>query len=99
METLWLGFVAMSGSAFVSSLRSRSWIRVRGRITAAWVSEQTSSDNTSSSFTPAVRYEYQFEGRKLWGERIGFVVMGARHRGVAAGLGLVAFAVVMLLRG
>ena len=79
---LGFAFVAMFGSGFVQSLRSRSWIRVRGRITSAGVSKQTSSDGPSS-FVPAVRYQYQVEGRLLSGERIGFIDIGARHPGVA----------------
>jgi hypothetical protein len=79
---LGFGFVAICGSAFVASWQSRNWTRVRGRITAAWVSEHTRTDGRSS-FMPAVRYEYQFEGREVSGDRIAFVVMGARHRGVA----------------
>lgn len=56
-------------------------VRVRGQITAASVSQRTSSDR--SSFFPAVRYEYRFEGRVLTGERIGFVDIGAQYPGVA----------------
>lgn len=75
-------FVAAFGSGFVESLRSRQWTCVRGRITAAWVSKQTSTDEPSS-FYPAVRYKYQFEGRWFSGERIGFVKTGAQHSGYA----------------
>ncbi|GFE83492.1 hypothetical protein GCM10011487_54920 [Steroidobacter agaridevorans] len=90
METLGLiiavllgfAFVAMFGSGFVESLRSRNWTRVRGRITAAGVSERTCTDRPSSFF-PAVCYEYPFEGRLLSGERIGFFDIGARHPNVA----------------
>lgn len=90
METFWLiiallfgfGFVAMFGSGFAASWQSRKWTRVRGRITSAWVSESTRDDGPSS-FTPEVRYKYQFDGRELTGDKIGFVVMGAHHPGVA----------------
>lgn len=79
---LGFAFVAMFGSSFVESLRSRNWTRVRGRITAAGVSKQARSEG-ASSFYPAVRYEYQFEGRLLTGDRIGFASIGARHPGAA----------------
>jgi hypothetical protein len=42
-----------------------------------------SSGTCPSSFTPEVRYKYQFEGRELTGDKIGFVAMGADHPGVA----------------
>src|SRR5688500_403308 len=74
-------FVAMFGSGFVASLRSRNWVRVRGRVTSAWISEHTNTDGPSS-FMPAVRYQYQFEGRLLSGDRIGFINIGGRHRGI-----------------
>lgn len=76
------GWFVMLGSAFVESWQSRKWTRVRGRITASWVSESTDNDGPSS-FMPAVHYKYHFEGRDLSGDQIGFIVMGARHRGVA----------------
>jgi hypothetical protein len=90
MEILWLiiavglgfAFVAMFGSAFVESLSSYKWTRVRGRITSAWVSRRTSREGPSS-FVPAVRYKYEFEGRSLSGERIGFIDIGAHHAGFA----------------
>ena len=79
---LGLGFFAMFASAFIESLRSRNWSRVRGTITSAWVGESRSSES-GASFAPEVRYTYEYEGRKFTGNQLAAVNVGARHRGYA----------------
>jgi RHS repeat-associated protein len=56
------GWLVMLGSAFVESWQSRTWTRVRGRITASWVSERTDNDGPSSFGTTAASEDPDSDG-------------------------------------
>lgn len=63
---------------------SRAWPTARGRVLAAEVRSYRSGDGWSSrSHYPAVRYEYEVEGRRYTGDRIYFDQTSRAHAGPA----------------